>query len=47
MFDKNDVKASPSDFTNKHLKPFITVKGSTSGTTGAPLSIPQKSGICP
>lgn len=39
--DKNDVKASPSDFTNKHIKPFITVKGSTSGTTGAPLSIPQ------
>ncbi|MEL0608945.1 phenylacetate--CoA ligase family protein [Vibrio echinoideorum] len=41
FIDKQDVKASPDDFLNTQLNPKVTVKGSTSGTTGTPLSIPQ------
>ncbi|MBN3493805.1 phenylacetate--CoA ligase family protein [Vibrio neptunius] len=41
FIDKQDVKASPDAFLNTQIKPKVTVKGSTSGTTGTPLSIPQ------
>ncbi|MCM5508689.1 MULTISPECIES: phenylacetate--CoA ligase family protein [Vibrio] len=41
FIDKQDVKASPDAFLNTQLNPKVTVKGSTSGTTGTPLSIPQ------
>ncbi|USD34505.1 MULTISPECIES: phenylacetate--CoA ligase family protein [Vibrio] len=41
FIDKQDVKASPNAFLNTSLNPKVTVKGSTSGTTGTPLSIPQ------
>lgn len=41
FIDKQDVKASPDAFLNTQLKPKVTVKGSTSGTTGTPLTIPQ------
>ena len=41
FIDKQDVKASPDAFLNTKIRPKFTVKGSTSGTTGTPLSIPQ------
>lgn len=41
FIDKNDVKASPKSFINRNVRSYITVKGSTSGTSGTPLSIPQ------
>ncbi len=41
FIDKRDVRASPDAFFNKNARPKVTVKGSTSGTTGTPLSIPQ------
>lgn len=41
FIDKQDIKASPGAFLNTTISPKFTVKGSTSGTTGTPLSIPQ------
>jgi len=37
---KDELRNRPSDFLSK-VKPKIVIKGSTSGTTGTPLSIPQ------
>ncbi|SDJ66812.1 phenylacetate--CoA ligase family protein [Microbulbifer yueqingensis] len=40
IISKADVLASPFRFRSK-IKPTVLVKGSTSGTTGSPLVIPQ------
>jgi len=40
LIDKSYIKANPHSFKSK-IKPKIIVNGSTGGTTGTPLSIPQ------
>lgn len=40
LIDKNDIRTRSNEFLSA-IKPKVIVNGSTSGTTGTPLSIPQ------